>query len=361
MKRGQAGLIPTQRTRRARWLSLIVLCIAVSPAAFADRVQLANGDVVSGEIVAMDATTVTMETSFGTLRIPRDQVVRGEFEGNTDAGFPAGDETPAASASEYVPPIDPAAIDAEAIGEAALNAAGIRSLTLPDTQADLPESGDSASPPDDPLFHFALDGDFSDETGNYDLVNNGMFFASDRDGEARSALRSTGEGTYCSVAPDGALNALSAFTITFDVRLDETAGTRYLASKWTQAVGETADGKFTVQSSEGGITVFLVAPDQRYYWMSARGVLEAATWHSLAVRFGGGNGSIFVDGTAVYSRAFPFSQLAEDDSPLLIMTAEAATSDRFGYYNATGSVDDIRLYDRALSDEEILAIADSAR
>lgn len=329
----------------SRFVVLGWLAAVVPSPLLADRVELVNGDVVTGTITRVDATSVVVETEFGTLTIPRDRVLRGVFgndDGLGEAGLPAS--------------ADHASDDGSSGG------ASVAIAPDTDERDGSPGREVDVDLPDGPLFHFPLDGSLRDQMNRYDLVNNGMSFVADRNGEARSALLSGGDGTFLSVASDDRLSALSAFTLTFDVRLDDISGTRYLVSKWDQARGELAEGKFTVQTADGSLTVFLVEPGGRYHWLSSRSALQAGVWHSVAVQFvpgasGGGSAGIWVDGEQVRSRSLPFNTLSADDAPLLVMTAESNTEDRFSRYNAAGAVDDLRLYDRVLDASEIRAIA----
>lgn len=290
---------------RVSRLLLAVLVLAALEPVLADRLELENGDVVSGTIVSMNEEDVVISTGYGTLRIPRDRVVLGSFG------------------------------EASADDEASRGADG--SLT-------------------DLVFRFPLDGTLADAAGTNTLTNNGMAYVADAEGRPRGALRSDGEGTYLSVPPTARLDELGAFTLTFRVRLESIEGTAYLVSKWDRAEGETARGKFTIQSSSGGLTFFLVEPDGRYHWLAARGVLRANTWHSVAVSFAAGRAAVYVDAALVRERTFAFTDLAVDESPLLFMTAVANAEDAYGYYNATGAIDEIRLYPRALGAEEIALV-----
>ncbi len=301
----------------SRLALLAAACLVLATSSLvADRLELENGDVVSGTIVGMTHGTVTIRTDYGTLEVPRERIVRGVFGADAEPEAPpddVDDPQPAARA----------------------DAAGATDL----------------------VFRFPLDGSLEDTTGTFTLVNNGMRFVPDASGSAERALRSDGSGTYLSIAPQPLLDEVSTFTLLFRVRLESVGPTRYLVSKWDRADGETADGKFTVQTSSGGLTFFLVDPDRRYHWLSARRVLEPNAWHTVAVSFSAGRATIHVDGAEVARRTFGFTELATDDSPLLFMTAEASTDDRYGYYNAEGSVDELRLYGRALADEEIALLS----
>jgi hypothetical protein len=276
-----------------------LLLVAVAWAAggvSADRLELANGDIITGTIERMDSETVTIATEYGVLQIDRDAVIGGAF-------------------------------------------------------------GRPIEEPTDLLLHLPLDGDLSDHAGDYVVVNNGMRFVADAAGMPESAMRSDGSGTYLSIAASEELNRLNTFTVAFDIRLEENSSTQYLVSKWTRAEGSTADGKFTVQSSGGGITFYVVDSEGMYHWVSAQGVLTQNQWHSVALTFVSGRAAIYVDGLAVANGRFDSTDLLTDTAPLLIMTAEAETEDRFGHYNTVGSIDDVRLYGRALSPDEVAGLS----
>lgn len=279
-----------------RFVALFLLVATVS---WADRLELNNGDVITGTIESLDAETVTIRTDYGLLEIDRDAVRRGEF------GL-VGDD-----------------------------------LTQP------------------LMFGFDFNGSLQDSVGAYSVTNNGMRFTVDRHGQAASALRSDGNGTFLSLAATPELNGLNQFTLFFRVYLDDLGVRQYLVSKWNRADGETADGKLTVQAGGGDLTLYLVDPGGTYHRLTARSILAAATWHDIAITFSGGRAGIYVDGQLATSARYEFSELFADDSPFLVMTAVAQTDNPYVYYNAIGSIDDLRLYSGALSPDEILGLSSS--
>lgn len=325
------------------------------PAFSEDRLELQNGDIVSGTIVRMSTDIVVIRTEYGVLEIPRDAVSRGSFGESEQSGQHADDESPGTLSMPE--------IQAEIQAEAQPETRGETRAEEQTPAAVAPTDDSPAATHDGPILHFPFDGDLRNAAttgpvsagGGYTITNNGLEFTQDYAGTARGALYSSGNGTYLSVAPSPQLNALDAFSVLFRVRLDSTEGTSYLVSKWGQAQGGRAEGKFTVQSSNGALTLFLVAEDGAYHWIGADDVLQADRWHSVAASFADGTATLYVDGSAVRRREFSFSQLYEDEAPLLIMTAEANTNDSYGYYNAPGSIDDLQLYDRALSETELAA------
>lgn len=282
-----------------RTLFLVGLAVVMSSVPLAaDRLDLSNGDVISGTIVFMDTEIIRIRTDYGTLEIERRAVSSGAFgsAGRIDA----------------------------------------RSL----------------------LFEFLLNGNLVDTAGDFRLVNNGMTFVPDATGLPDSALYSNGDGTYLSISPRQELNTLNGFTLSLDVRPAAAARTQYIASKWTAADGQTADGKFTLQYAGGTLTLYLVGPTGAYGFVTARSVMPVGQWSHVAVTFAAGRATIYVNGESVATREFAFSTLLAEDAPLLFMTAHAQAEDTYGYYNVPGEVDNIRLYSRALTDSEISLLSE---
>ena len=282
----------------AATLFVAVTLVGSSVSASADRLELRNGDVITGTIQLMDSERIVIETEYGVMEVERGAVLRGEF----------------------------GVADGEVI--------------------------------DSLLFRFDFSGSVDDSAGLNLATNNGMRFVADRYGSPGAALRSDGTGTYLSIAPTGELNSIEQFTLSFWVQLEDLGSTQYLFSKWDRADGETADGKFTVQTGGGNLTAYFVDPAGTYHWVTARAVLQSQIWHAVSVTFAGGRANIYVDGALAASDRFDFAGLSADTSPILVMTAQAQADNPFTYYNAIGAIDDLRLYSRALSPEEILSLAE---
>jgi Concanavalin A-like lectin/glucanases superfamily len=283
--------------RSALFCVLVALALAAAPAC-ADQLELQNGDVITGTIQVMDAEQIVIQTEYGVLEVARDAVLRGEF------GIPDGEVTDAL------------------------------------------------------VFSFDFNGSVDDTAGLNLATNNGMRFVTDRFGSPAAAIRSDGTGTYLSIAPTGELNSIEQLTLSMWIHLEDLGTTQYLFSKWNRADGETADGKFTLQTGGGNLTAYFVDPAGTYHWLTARSVLQTQVWHAIAVTFAGGRANIYVDGALVASDRFDSTGLFLDTAPLLIMTAQAQTENPYTYYNAIGTIDDLRLYSRALSPGEVLSLAD---
>lgn len=278
-----------------RIVAFIAAILLVAPL-YADRLELVNGDTITGRIISMSSDTILIETDYGTLEVSRSAVISGAF-------------------------------------------------------------GLVADEPDDLLFYFNFNGVLADSVGHYVAANNGMRFSADATGLPQAALRSDGTGTYLSIASSEEIDSLNELTVMFDIRLEDTGTTQYLISKWTRAESETADGKFTLQTAGGNLTLYVVAADGSYHRATARSVLTEGEWHSVALTFSRGRSLIYVDGVQVASTRFSFTELFADTAPILVMTAESQTGDPYAYYNCVGSIDELRLYSRALSPDEIAAIS----
>ena len=309
-----------------------------------DRLELANGDIITGTIVSLDETTVVMETQYGRLEIARAQVARGVF--GLDAVTPSGDRISGGDGS---------------VARGALGGLAEREPSEVPTSAVTDPVRELASLRDGLLLHMPFDGSFADAAGRYVPTNNGMRLVAGPSGQANNAARSDGTGTYISVAGDDTLDTLNQFTVSFWVRSDDSVPTQYLVSKWSSTTEERADCKFTLQGSRRGLTLFLVNADGQYQWISAPGVLLDGEWQHVAATFANGRAVLYVNGAQVAARRFNFDTLLADDSPLLVMTAEATNEDTYGFYNATGAIDDLRVYDRALSLQEVAALAGVAQ
>lgn len=106
--------------------------------------------------------------------------------------------------------------------------------------------------------------------------------------------------------------------------------------------GEPASGRV-----RGLITVRAGARNLRTAWVSTSGAYNDGRWHHLALRRGGGRLTLFVDGTATGTPD---------------VTGSVSRNSAFGVHvgqrvdgraHFTGAIDDVRVWDRALTEEEI--------
>ncbi|WP_354671234.1 LamG domain-containing protein [Streptomyces sp. S.PB5] len=141
------------------------------------------------------------------------------------------------------------------------------------------------------------------------------------------------------------------FTASLWFRSSATAGEQPLL--WMGGVGTTQPqvwlraepGNDRVQ---GLITVRDAAMAPRSASVRAGGAYNDGAWHHLALRRGGGRLSLFLDGTAVGTADAPSGSVSRN-SPFGVHIGQRMDGRAF----FTGAIDDVRVWDRALDDEEL--------
>ncbi|MEV5432073.1 sialidase family protein [Streptomyces sp. NPDC052701] len=100
---------------------------------------------------------------------------------------------------------------------------------------------------------------------------------------------------------------------------------------------------------QGLITVRDGAAPARSAYVRSTGARNDGRWHHLALRRGGGRLTLFLDGTAVGTADVPGS--VSRTSPFGVHVGQRVD----GRAHFTGSIDDVRVWNRALTDEELAA------
>ncbi|MGV9248238.1 LamG-like jellyroll fold domain-containing protein [Streptomyces sp. NPDC003710] len=101
---------------------------------------------------------------------------------------------------------------------------------------------------------------------------------------------------------------------------------------------------------QGLITVRDGASAPRSAYVRTSGAYNDGRWHHVALRRGGGQLTLFVDGTALGTADVPGS--VSRNSPFGVHIGQRMDGRAF----FTGAIDDVRVYDRALGDDEIAAL-----
>jgi sialidase-1 len=109
--------------------------------------------------------------------------------------------------------------------------------------------------------------------------------------------------------------------------------------------GEPANNRL-----QGLITVRDGASAPRSAYVRTTGAYNDGRWHHLALRRGGGRLTLFVDGTALDTADVPGS--VSRNSPFGVHIGQRMDSRAF----FTGALDDVHVWDRALSDEELTGV-----
>lgn len=178
------------------------------------------------------------------------------------------------------------------------------------------------------------------ENGNTATFSGGVAFGG---GEYGSGLDfdSTGTG-YATVADSSSLDPTSQISITAWISATDWNGNRRIVEKGAN------DNQYMLGASNG----------QLYFLLAGVGSLSASlpsagTWHHVAATYNGTTMALYVDGTEVASMAAS-GNIATTNDPLIIGSKENSTASGDYFY---GALDEVRIYDAALSATSIAALA----
>ncbi len=209
------------------------------------------------------------------------------------------------------------------------------------------------------IAYYPFNGNANDESGN---GNNGTIYGatltSDRFGTQGKAMAFNGTNQYIQAPHQAYLSfATGDFTIGFWVVLNDLYNPQYFMgkdpgqgpnNKWELFLGSgnppgTASGiGFMAATLSGG-------PVGSWYCAPTDVKPVPGTWHQLLFTKSATNYAVHLDGVAVSRGEGPPNLSSNNTSPLTIGWAEGPA-----FFN--GELDDIRIYNRALSDSEVLQL-----
>jgi len=168
-------------------------------------------------------------------------------------------------------------------------------------------------------------------------------------GHDGDALQFNGSGTYVDCGNDESLNA-SVFSVSFWCNIPTTQTWNHIISKGSHgASGEPGSVNWGVMMYESQETIlFETFNDTNWTGISAPTTL--GEWHHVVATFDGDTMQLYHDGELDASTTGA-GVLLDLDRPLLIgARSDDGTAD--GYFN--GSIDDVRLYNKVLAEDEVL-------
>lgn len=198
--------------------------------------------------------------------------------------------------------------------------------------------------------YYPFNGNANDESFNHNNANAvGATLVADRFGRENSAYALNGADQYLQALPQDYLNfANGEFTISVWALMNTPERPCVFLGKDVGGGNQPKwfffYGGINAQLPENHVALHLNPPPT--YEAPARWDAPKGTWHNYMVRKSGTNYTSFIDGVVVGTSVGPASLPSGITAPLIIGQAEGA-----GWLN--GRIDDIRIYNRPLSDNEV--------
>jgi hypothetical protein len=193
-----------------------------------------------------------------------------------------------------------------------------------------------------------------DGSGN---KNNGTIYGAQWvRGKSGKALNYDGEDDYIEVDDDASLDITDAITITAWIYVGEWD------EDWlgllNKAYDDTED-TYEISISQDGYVHFVLFFESsgRTAFNSPFYLLKDKQWYHVATRYDGDSATIFIDGELVAGYDAPDERIRPNDNPLFI----GAEKEYFnGPHHFNGIIDEVRIYDRPLTDDEIYYLYENA-
>ena len=171
------------------------------------------------------------------------------------------------------------------------------------------------------------------------------------DGKIGRALRFGGED-YVSVPDDDGLDLGERFTIAGWIYLNEDGKNQAIISKSSPGGGWAP---YTFGVSDSNKLVLTIKPDNsnsNTQWIASDEVLTKWDWHHVAVSFNDGEAKLYIDGDFEGSKDLGVTPWASDAD----LTIGAGRNAGGIFDGLKGRLDDLRIYRRALDENEIRAL-----
>lgn len=202
--------------------------------------------------------------------------------------------------------------------------------------------------------HYPLDGDVTDisPTANSGIAD-GATPTLDHFGRADHALAFDGINDFLQIPHNSSLNMnINGFAVSFFVKVDLNAiGTTFtLFDKISRSNCLTANNGWTLQNALTGASLTFAYADFATFYKLPGPTIVDTDWHHIVVRTSNNQLNFFIDGVNVSSN-YLFANPANSSAPLLV--GKRGCGDDLFFQ---GALDDIRFYNRALRDDEIMTL-----
>lgn len=280
-------------------ISIFLICFFLCQNTIADTLYLSNGNVVKGVMLSATDKVIKFETQNGVLEVDKSKIVRGEF-------FGSGEEL----------------------------------------------SGDL-------IFEFLFDGRVKDSSGNGNQIKTRSIpYVPGMLNDAKGAIESDGNNRYFYILNGSKVSDVEEFTVAMSFWPKDTTKNSFLISQWENTFDRgKAEGRFSLSVKNRDLMFFVVDEDGYYQSLGKKDIINLKEWNTIAIKFKEGEMSLFVNGETVASNTISKTSLRKGEWPIYFLTAKAG--DDLKLYNAIGKLDNVKMFDVALTDSELNLLYDS--
>jgi len=212
--------------------------------------------------------------------------------------------------------------------------------------------GGCASLDDGLIAHYPFSGNAKDATGNgHDGEVNGAELSADRHGAENNSYSFDGVDDYIDMGQ--ILFTNNSFTVSVWVNISTASGFRHIIENGTVEHG--FEGAFRLETHSAGGIYLAIGDGSQYMHNSRIGEntgWKSNTWTLFAVSYNGSVASLYQNGALVVQITAGLDVTKGDGT--LGVGRYMAGADR----TITGSIDDVRIYNRALSASEVKDLYD---
>ena len=200
------------------------------------------------------------------------------------------------------------------------------------------------------IAYFPFTGNADDAGGNgYDgTVYGGAALTADRFGMAESAYYFDGVNDYIDIGNNESLQPLDSFSVMAWVMLDSLSSNFAHIVSMSGAVPNGFTG-YAIQARGSAVYFSLGNGSNGYYHAVKGNVIEAGKWYHLAGIYSGSTQSLYINGEEV--RTIESGEYTQTSNSLNIGRMPT------GVNYTQGVIDEVRIYNRALSSAEIAQLA----
>jgi hypothetical protein len=195
-------------------------------------------------------------------------------------------------------------------------------------------------------------GNAGDNSGNgLDGVVAGAEPTTDRDGRKNKALAFDGADDRVNLGNPSQLNFAGNFTLSAWIKMDGAQVDKYVVAKYDFNFSTGTSSQFCYGLGTDGIAnaYGFVGSSSGFVDLRAGPSLNDGSWHAIAFAYQGADTiRLYVDGVLVGSRPVPVQPPFVNAVPVTI--GSQSLGQGFG-----GSIDEVRIYNKALSDNEVAA------